>query len=69
MQKLAAAKAEFVSEQFGRIEESVLQLQAFAGQALLAAPETMVVDAYVRSVPTLDSGVPEDEETFDYSTW
>lgn len=69
LEKLADAKAEFVSEQFGRIEESVLQLQAFAGQALLAAPETLVVDAYVASVPTLDSGVPEGEETFDYSVW
>lgn len=67
--KLADAKAEFVSEQFGRIEESVLQLQAFAEQVLLAAPETMVVDAYVASVSALDSGLPADEDSFDFSVW
>ena len=69
LRRLADGKAEFISEQFGRIDESVLQLQAFAGQALLVAPETIVVDAYVASVPTLDSEVPEGEETFDYSVW
>ena len=70
LKKLADAKAEFVTEQFGRIEESVLQLQAFAEQALLAAPETLVVDSYVASVWALELGLPAaDEASFDYSVW
>lgn len=68
--KLADAKAEFVTEQFGRIEESVLQLQAFAEQALLATPETMVVDSHVASVSALDTGLlAANETTFDFGVW
>ncbi|CAN0100326.1 unnamed protein product, partial [Ectocarpus fasciculatus] len=59
--KLVAAKAEFVSEHFGRVEESILQLQAFAGQAILAVPETMTVDSYLTSY----SGLLQSDTTFD----
>lgn len=69
MLKLADAKAEFVTEQFSRVRESVLQLQAFAEQALLGAPETMAVDSYVASVSALDAGLLADEETFEHSVW
>ncbi|CAB1112538.1 unnamed protein product [Ectocarpus sp. CCAP 1310/34] len=61
--KLVAAKAEFVSEHFGRVEESTLQLQAFAGQAILAIPETMTVDSYLTSY----SGLLQSDATFDHS--
>ncbi|CAB1113047.1 unnamed protein product [Ectocarpus sp. CCAP 1310/34] len=63
--KLAEAKAEFVSEQFGRVEESILQLQTFAGQAVLAVPETMTVDSYMTSY----SGLLQSDTTFDNSVW
>ncbi|CAM9376272.1 unnamed protein product, partial [Ectocarpus sp. 8 AP-2014] len=63
--KLVAAKAEFVSEHFGRIEESTLQLQAFAGQVILAIPETMTVDSYLTSY----SGLLQSDTTFDHSVW
>ncbi|CAM9133762.1 unnamed protein product [Ectocarpus sp. 6 AP-2014] len=63
--KLVAAKAEFVSEHFGRVEESTLQLQAFAGQAILALPETMTVDSYLTS----NSGLLQSDTTFDHSVW
>ncbi|CAM9773533.1 unnamed protein product, partial [Ectocarpus sp. 12 AP-2014] len=63
--KLASAKAEFVSEQFGRVEESILQLQAFAEQAVLAVPETMTVDSYLTSY----SGLLQSSTTLDHSVW
>ncbi|CAM9131372.1 unnamed protein product [Ectocarpus fasciculatus] len=63
--KLAEAKAEFVSEQFGRVEESILQLQAFAGQSVLVVPETMTVDSYLTSY----SGLLQSDTTFDNSVW
>ncbi|CAN0020957.1 unnamed protein product [Scytosiphon promiscuus] len=66
LERIAEAKAEFISEFFDRVQESVLQLQAFAGQAAVAVPETMTVDSYL----TLNSGLLEEsEETFEYSVW
>lgn len=65
LQKLAVAKADYVSEVFGRVRESVLQLQAFAEQAISSDPETMVVDAYIAS----HSGLQQLEETLEYSVW
>lgn len=50
---------------FGRVRESVLQLQTFAEQATLAEPETMVVDSYLAS----NSGLQQLEDTFEYSVW
>lgn len=66
LERVAEAKAEFISEYFDRVQESVLQLQAFAGQAAAAVPETMTVESYL----TLNSGLLEEsEETFDHSVW
>lgn len=42
LQRLAQAKSGTIEEHFSRIRESILQLQAFAGQAIIAEPETMV---------------------------
>ncbi|CAN0020887.1 unnamed protein product [Scytosiphon promiscuus] len=64
--KLARAKAGFVSENFDRVIESVLQLQSFAEGALAEAPEAMTVEAYL----ALNSGLEENvNETFDHSVW
>lgn len=63
--RLASAKADFITEIFGRVGESVLQLQAFAAQALLEVPVTMVVDNYVMSYP----GLEQDGSTWEHSVW
>lgn len=63
--RLASAKANFITEIFGRIGESVLQLRAFAAQALLEVPVTMVVDDYVMSYP----GLQQDIRTWEHSVW
>lgn len=66
LDKLAQTKASFVADNFERVRESVLLLQAFAEQAVLAAPETMTVEAYL----TQNSGLTESSsENFDYSVW
>lgn len=66
LEKLALAKAVFVSESFDRARESVLQLQGFAQQAVLEAPETMTVEAYLR----LNSGLTEASSgNFNHSVW
>lgn len=63
--KLAQAKAEFVSEHFGRVQESVLQLRAFAGEAILEDQETMVLDSYLASL----SGLQQSETSLEHSSW
>ena len=65
LKRLATAKANFVSEVFGRVQESVLQLQAFAEQAVSTEPETMVVDSYLVS----NSGLHQLDDTFENSVW
>eukprot|EP00903_Cladosiphon_okamuranus_P013851 g12888.t1 len=65
LQRLARGKSGTIEEHFGRVRESTLQLQAFAGQAIIAEPEIMVLDAYIASVPGLNSGLPDKEQTFD----
>lgn len=42
LQRLAEGKAATIEEHFSRIRESALQLQSFAGQAIIAESETMV---------------------------
>lgn len=64
--KLATDKAEFVSEIFGRNEEAVLQAQAFAEQALLENPETMIVEHYLFDAAGLEE---RSEETWERSVW
>lgn len=63
--KLASDKAEYVTEIFGRVEEGILQEKAFAEQALLEDPETMVVQNYLRSF----SGLEQSITTWDHSVW
>lgn len=63
--KLALDKASFITEVYGRVAEGVLQLQAFAGQALLETPETMVVDHYLMTHP----GLQQEEATTNHSVW
>ncbi|CAM9481056.1 unnamed protein product [Pylaiella littoralis] len=63
--KLAERKAEFVSEHFGRVRESVLQLRAFAEEAILGGEETMVIDSYLASF----SGLEQSEDSFEHSSW
>ena len=65
LKKLAAAKANFVSEVFGRVQESVLQLQTFAEQAISTEPDTLVVDSYLDS----NSGLEQLDDTFENSVW
>lgn len=42
LQRLAQTKSGTIEEHFGRVRESTLMLQSFAGQAIIAEPETMV---------------------------
>lgn len=64
--KLAVKKAGTLDEHFGRIRESALQMQAFAGQAVMENPEAFEVNGpYVASFPSL----LQEEETFDHSVW
>lgn len=63
--RLASAKANFITEIFGRVGESVLQAQAFAAQALLQEPETMVVDHHVMAYP----GLEQEDTTWEHSVW
>ena len=63
--KLASDQAGYVSEIFRRVKEGMLQVQAFAKQALLKVPETMAVDKYVRSY----SGLEQSETTWIHSVW
>ena len=42
LQRLAQAKSGTIEEHFGRVRESTLQLQSFAGQAIITEPESMV---------------------------
>lgn len=65
LQRLAEAKSGTIEEHFWRVRESILQLQAFAGQAALLTPETMTVDAYVASF----SGLQQAVDTYDHSVW
>ena len=65
MLKLASDKAEYVTEIFGRVKEGLLQVHAFAGEALAAVPETMVVDEYLMDYP----GLEQFEMTWDHSIW
>eukprot|EP00752_Nemacystus_decipiens_P005758 g5207.t1 len=69
LHRLAETKSGTIEEHFGRVQESTLQLQSFAGQAVIAEPETFVIDDYVTSVPGLNSGLAEKEITFDHSVW
>lgn len=66
--KLASDKAQYVTEIFERVEEGVLQLQAFAEQVLLETPKTMQVDSYLASYSGLEP-TTTGEPTWDYSTW
>lgn len=63
--KLAEAKAEFVSEHFGRVRESIFQLRAFAGEAIVQDQDTMVLDSYLASF----SGVQQSETSVEHSSW
>lgn len=63
--KLAGDKADFVGEVFGRHEEGILQLQAFAGEVLLSTPQTMVVEENLE----VFSGVLQDDITWEHSVW
>lgn len=65
LMKLASDKAEFVTEIFGRVEEGLLQNQAFAGQVLLDVPETMVVDDYLGTY----SGLEQTHSSWKHSVW
>lgn len=42
LQRLAEAKSGTIEEHFERVRESTLQLQSFAGQAIIVEPETLV---------------------------
>lgn len=64
--RLASAKSNFITEIFGRVGESVLQLNAFAAQALLEVPQTIVVDDRVMLYPGLEH---EDPPTWEHSVW
>ena len=63
--KLASDKANYVDEIFGRVKEGLLQLREFAGQALMAVPEAIVVDQYLMSYP----GLEQSGTTWDHSSW
>ena len=63
--KLASDKADYVDEIFGRVKEGLLQLQEFAGQALVAVPQTIVVDQYLMAYP----GLEQSGTTWDHSSW
>ena len=63
--KLASDKADYVDEIFGRVKEGLVQLREFAGQALIAVPETIVVDQYLMGYP----GLEQSGTTWDHSSW
>lgn len=75
IQKLALDKAEYVAEVFGRLEEGVLQMQAFAQQALLlewpgagAGVTTMTLgddQEYLQSY----SGLQQRKDSWNHSVW
>lgn len=75
LQKLASDKAEYVGEVFGRLEEAVQQLQAFAQQALFlewpdagAGVSTMTLgddQEYLQSYPGLEQRV----DSWYHSVW
>ncbi len=65
--KLAVAKAGTLDQHLGRIRESVLQLQDFAGQAVMDNPEDFALNGpYIASFPGLKEG---EEMTFEHSVW
>lgn len=73
MRKLASDKAEYVTEIFGRLEEGLLQMQAFAGQALLlewpgngSATMTLGDD---KEYLKLHSGLEQLGQSWDHSVW
>lgn len=63
--RLVSDKADFVGEVFGRLQESVVQLREFAGDALLGSPQNMVVDEYLK----VHSGLGEGNTTWEHSVW
>lgn len=63
--KLASDKAKYVTEIFGRVKGGLLLVQSFAGQALLAAPETLAVEQYMMDYP----GLEQSGSTWDHSVW
>lgn len=66
LQKISEAKAGTIEEHFGRVKETILQLQAFGEQTGLTVPETMTVDAYVEQ----NSGLLEaDPSDYEHSVW
>ena len=65
LEKLSSDKAEYVTKIFERLKEGILQVQAFAEQVLLENPETMFVEDFLQS----ESGLDQDEETWEHSVW
>lgn len=66
LEKISEAKAGTIEEHFGRVKETLLQLQAFGEQTGLTVPETMTVDAYVEQ----NSGQLEPEPLdYEHSVW
>lgn len=63
--KLAADKAEFVGEVFGRLEEGILQLQAFAEDALVLDAQRISLVEYLEDYP----GIIQENRTWDNSVW
>lgn len=67
--RLALAKAEHTGEIFSRVQENLLQLQAFGEQILMTVPETTVVEEYVESIPGLEMEMELEMENWDHSSW
>lgn len=65
IKRLASDKAGYATETFGRVKESMLQVQAFAEQVLLETPATMQVGSYVRSY----AGLEQNNSTWEHSVW
>lgn len=65
LDRLAKDKAGFVTEIFGRVDEAMLHVQAFAEQVLLDDPKTMVVDAHLAGF----SGLNQSSESWEHSAW
>ena len=63
--RLSLEKASYITEIFGRVSESVLEVRAFAAQALLEVPKMLVVDDHVMSYP----GLEQDLTTWEHSVW
>lgn len=63
--RLALTKAEHTGEIFARVKENLLQLQAFGEQILMMEPETVVVNEYVESFPSLQHST----DTWNHSSW